>query len=73
MKKVEHIGIAVSDLSNANQLFEQLFNQKVYKTEMVEEEGVSTSFFKVTIIDIFNLIFLNIYSFRFAEFDFTNV
>lgn len=47
MKKVEHIGIAVSDLSNANQLFEQLFDQKVYKTEMVEEEGVSTSFFKV--------------------------
>ncbi len=47
MKKVEHIGIAVSDLSNANQLFEQLFNQKVYKTERVEEEGVSTSFFKV--------------------------
>lgn len=47
MKKVEHIGIAVSDLSNANQLFEQLFNQKIYKTERVEEEGVSTSFFKV--------------------------
>ena len=47
MKKVEHIGIAVSDLSNANQLFEQLFNQKVYKIERVEEEGVSTSFFKV--------------------------
>jgi len=47
MNKVEHIGIAVSNLSNANQLFEQLFNQKVYKTERVEEEGVSTSFFKV--------------------------
>ena len=47
MKKVEHIGIAVKDLSNANALFEKLFNQSHYKVEEVESEGVSTSFFKV--------------------------
>ncbi|MGC6471147.1 MAG: methylmalonyl-CoA epimerase [Flavobacteriales bacterium] len=47
MKKVEHIGIAVKDLQNANHLFEKLFNQKNYKIEDVESEGVTTSFFKL--------------------------
>ena len=47
MKKVEHIGIAVKDLTNANVLFEKLFNQAHYKVEEVESEGVSTSFFRV--------------------------
>ena len=47
MKKVEHIGIAVKDLSNANLLFEKLFNQSHYKVEEVESEGVSTSFFQL--------------------------
>ena len=47
MKKVEHIGIAVKDLKNANHLFEKLFNQSHYKQEQVESEGVSTSFFRV--------------------------
>tara|TARA_B100000925_G_scaffold196797_1_gene148970 strand:+ start:382 stop:786 length:405 start_codon:yes stop_codon:yes gene_type:complete len=45
MKKVEHIGIAVKDLDNANALFEKLFNQNHYKVEEVSSEGVSTSFF----------------------------
>lgn len=45
MKKVEHIGIAVKDLDNANALFEKLFNQDHYKVEEVPSEGVSTSFF----------------------------
>jgi methylmalonyl-CoA/ethylmalonyl-CoA epimerase len=35
MKKVEHIGIAVKDLDNANALFEKLFNQDHYKVEEV--------------------------------------
>ena len=47
MKKVEHIGIAVQDLNNANALFEKLFNQSHYNVEEVESEGVSTSFFLV--------------------------
>ena len=47
MKKVEHIGIAVKDLDNANALFEKLFNQDHYKMEEVPSEGVSTSFFQL--------------------------
>ena len=47
MRKVEHIGIAVKDLANANELFTKLFNQANYKVESVHSEGVSTSFFQV--------------------------
>lgn len=46
MNKIEHIGIAVKNLDQANELYSQLFNQQPYKTEIVESEGVSTSFFK---------------------------
>lgn len=45
LKKVEHIGIAVKDLKNANMLFSKLFGKDHYKVEAVESEGVSTSFF----------------------------
>jgi len=45
LKKVEHIGIAVKDLKNANLLFSKLFGKDHYKVESVESEGVSTSFF----------------------------
>lgn len=45
MKKIEHIGIAVKDLERSEALFENLFNQKPYKREYVESEGVNTSFF----------------------------
>ena len=45
LKKVEHIGIAVKDLKNANTLFSKLFGTDHYKVEAVESEGVSTSFF----------------------------
>ena len=47
MKKVEHIGIAVNDLSDSNRLFEKLLNTKSYKTEEVPSEGVKTCFFQV--------------------------
>ncbi len=47
MLKVEHIGIAVKNLTASNQLFEKLFGQSAYKQEGVESEGVTTSFFKV--------------------------
>lgn len=47
MKKIEHIGIAVKNLKESNQLFEKLFGESHYKTESVESEGVRTSFFKV--------------------------
>jgi methylmalonyl-CoA/ethylmalonyl-CoA epimerase len=45
IKKIEHIGIAVKDISHSNELFKKLFGQQHYKTEVVESEGVSTSFF----------------------------
>jgi len=45
MRKIEHIGIAVKDLQASNDLFEKLFGAPPYKTEVVESEGVSTSFF----------------------------
>ncbi len=45
IKKIEHIGIAVKNLQNSNELFKKLFGQDHYKVERVESEGVSTSFF----------------------------
>lgn len=47
MKKLEHIGIAVTNLEAANSLFERLLGVKHYKIENVEVEGVRTSFFNV--------------------------
>lgn len=46
MLKIEHIGIAVKELSIAVPLFEKLLNSPCYKTEMVESEQVNTAFFK---------------------------
>jgi methylmalonyl-CoA/ethylmalonyl-CoA epimerase len=47
MRKIEHIGIAVRDLSSANDLFTKLFGQAPYKEEAVASEHVTTSFFQV--------------------------
>ena len=47
MKKIEHIGIAVKNLNNANFLFKKLFGVDNYKEEVVESEGVSTSFYMI--------------------------
>ena len=47
MKKIEHIGIAVKNLNNANFLFRKLFGVDNYKEEVVESEGVSTSFYMI--------------------------
>lgn len=46
MQKIEHIGIAVTDLKESIPLFEQLLNTPCYKTEAVEREGVETAFFQ---------------------------
>jgi len=45
MKKIEHIGIAVKDLEVSNKVFASLFGKPHYKIEIVESEGVITSFF----------------------------
>ena len=44
--KIEHIGIAVKNLEESNQLFKSLLGTAPYKTESVESENVLTSFFK---------------------------
>ena len=47
MDKLEHIGIAVKNLEQANELFARLLGRKHYKIEEVASEGVRTSFFEV--------------------------
>ena len=47
MLKIEHIGIAVKNIGQSNDLFSKLFGKAPYKLEKVESEGVSTSFFMV--------------------------
>ncbi|MBL7699239.1 MAG: methylmalonyl-CoA epimerase [Chitinophagaceae bacterium] len=46
MLKLEHIGIAVNDLSTSVPLFEKLLNSQCYKREEVESEKVTTAFFR---------------------------
>jgi methylmalonyl-CoA/ethylmalonyl-CoA epimerase len=47
MEKIEHIGIAVKNLSHSIPLFEKLLNTVCYKTEAVESEKVNTAFFQI--------------------------
>jgi methylmalonyl-CoA/ethylmalonyl-CoA epimerase len=47
MEKLEHIGIAVKNLDESNQLFARLLGKAHYKTEEVVSEGVRTSFFEL--------------------------
>jgi len=47
MIKIEHIGIAVKNLENSNELFAKLFGKSHYKNEAVESENVNTSFFQI--------------------------
>ncbi len=47
MEKLEHIGIAVKNLNEANALFARLLGREHYKIEEVASEGVRTSFFEV--------------------------
>ncbi len=47
INKIEHLGIAVKDIDQANTLYEQLLGVPPYKQEAVESEAVVTSFFKV--------------------------
>ncbi len=46
MQKIEHLGIAVSDLEKSKGLFEKLLGSSSYKDELVESENVMTSFFR---------------------------
>ncbi len=46
MRKIEHIGIAVSDIDQANELYNKLLGTPPYKSEEVRSQGVITSFFR---------------------------
>lgn len=45
--KVEHIGIAVRSIAQADKLFSTLFQQQPYKLEEVASESVNTSFYQL--------------------------
>jgi len=47
MKKVEHIGLAVKDMSASKKLFAKILGVDPYKMEQVDSEGVVTSFFQI--------------------------
>ena len=47
MKKIDHIGIAVKNMAESNDLFHKLMGEPHYKIEVVESEKVTTSFFHV--------------------------
>lgn len=46
MEKIEHIGIAVKNILDANKIYTSLLGVEPYKSEEVESEGVKTSFFR---------------------------
>ncbi len=43
--KIEHLGIAVKNLQEANSTYEKLLGRPPYKEELVPSEHVATSFF----------------------------
>jgi len=47
MQKIEHIGIAVKEITNSENLFSRLLHIDAYKNETVKSEGVSTTFFNI--------------------------
>ena len=47
MHKIEHLGLAVSDISAGIKMWESLLGVPCYKTELVEREGVETAFFEI--------------------------
>lgn len=46
LNKIEHLGIAVKDLDASEKMYEALLGRPAYKREIVESEGVATSFFR---------------------------
>ena len=52
MEKLEHIGIAVKSIDEANKVFSRLLGRDHYKIEEVVSEKVRTSFFQIGDIKI---------------------
>lgn len=47
MNKIEHLGIAVKSIESSLKVYETLLDTKLYKTEIVESEGVKTAFLQI--------------------------
>ena len=47
MLKIDHIGIAVKNMADSNELFVRLLGEAHYKVENVASEKVTTSFFRI--------------------------
>ena len=47
LKKIEHLGIAVSSIDETVKTFETLLGSPCYKTEEVQSEGVKTAFLMI--------------------------
>lgn len=47
MLRIDHLGIAVRQLAESNDLFRRLLGEGPYKTETVDSEKVTTSFFQI--------------------------
>lgn len=47
LKKIEHLGIAVSSIDETVKTFETLLGSPCYKTEDVQSEGVKTAFLMI--------------------------
>ncbi len=47
LKKIEHLGIAVNNISESLKVYETLLGSLCYKTEEVESEGVKTAFLQI--------------------------
>jgi methylmalonyl-CoA/ethylmalonyl-CoA epimerase len=45
--RIDHIGIAVRNMAESNELFARLLGEAHYKMEAVESEKVATSFFQI--------------------------
>jgi methylmalonyl-CoA/ethylmalonyl-CoA epimerase len=46
MNKIEHIGIAVKNLTSSIDIYQRMLDTDCYKTELVASEYVNTAFFK---------------------------
>lgn len=47
IKRIEHIGIAVDDISESIKVYEKLFDKSFYKEEVVDSEFVKTAFLQI--------------------------
>jgi len=47
IQKIEHIGIAVKDLKKSIRFYEEVLGVQCYKMEEVEDQQVTTAFFKI--------------------------